>query len=131
MTDKPIPERWRGQTHRWSRLVAEELYTAEAERDSLRAERELFSGYVTAMLRLRRHKRTMRETKCEDRDGPPCWLSVMEGELDAGEMCDRCLMRQVAYHFRGEALKEVGQLRRKIIKLFQSTSPKPNPEAAK
>jgi hypothetical protein len=70
---------------------------------------ELCRQYATALARLRRHRRTMRETKCDNDDGPPCWM-----ERDGLDMCDKCLLRQVAYHFKGVATKEVGKLRRAI-----------------
>lgn len=86
-----------------------------ATRKELQDTTTLFAEYVAALLRLRRHRRMMRETKCdiarENEGGMPCWV-----ESDALDMCDKCLMRQVAYHFRKEALKEVARLRRKLIR---------------
>lgn len=75
---------------------------------------ELLRDYATALARLRRHRRMMRATRCESREDGVCWMAMLNGQIGAEEMCDSCLLRQVAYHFRGEATKEVGGLRRSI-----------------
>ena len=76
---------------------------------------QLCIDYAAALERLRRHRRTMRENRCpmQSEDGP-CWINLQDGSLGMDEICDECLMRQVAYHFRHVAVMDVGKLRRKI-----------------
>jgi hypothetical protein len=80
---------------------------------AIREQLHVVAEYATALERLRRHKRTIRENKCPERD-KPCWIDLIEGSIGMDEMCDPCLMREVERYFRKEALKDVGRLRRKI-----------------
>jgi hypothetical protein len=84
-------------------------------------QRALFINYALATERVRRHKRTMRENRCSERDAP-CWMDFKGGDppLGAADMCDECLMRQIAYQFRVEAMAELKKARRLIEKHAKS-----------
>lgn len=75
--------------------------------------RKAVEDYVAALQRVRRHKRTMRENKCDERDNP-CWVNFADQTLSLLDMCDQCMIRQTAYEFRKIAVKDVGATRRKL-----------------
>jgi hypothetical protein len=90
----------------------------EATISTLTAALQSVDEYSLALERLRRHRRTMRENNRCPEGSPsseqPCWLDLREGSIEIEEMCDRCLMRQAAYPFRVQAMKDVVRLRGKI-----------------